>query len=71
MSLERIVGIRNIPAALIVLVIMDLTGTALGDWYEAKNLLEGSLGSKRPHVSLLERKETYSMTSDASKQTPG
>ncbi len=29
------------------------------------------MGSKRPQVSLLERKETYSMTSDVSKQIRG
>jgi hypothetical protein len=41
------------------------------DWYctrqyEAKKLLGVSLGFKRPEVSLLERKETYRVTFDAS-----
>jgi hypothetical protein len=45
---------------------MEFNCIALGGCYEATKLLEASLGSKRPRVSLLERKETYSMTSDAS-----
>ncbi len=48
-----------------------ITGTALGGCYEATKLLGGSLGSKRPGVSPLERKETNSMTSDASKKHLG
>jgi hypothetical protein len=46
-----------------------LIGNSLCGWQEATKMLEVSLDSKRPQVSLLERKETYSMTSDASWQT--
>jgi hypothetical protein len=36
-------------------------------WLVRSNkLMDGSLGSKKVQESLLERKETYSMTSDAS-----
>jgi hypothetical protein len=66
MSLEYIVGTCNILAALVISHFWNLTGTALGGWYEAKKLLGVSLGSKRPEMSLLERKETYRVTFDAS-----
>jgi hypothetical protein len=67
MSLEYIVGTCNILAALMILShLWNSTGTALGGWYEAKKLLRVSLGSKRPEVSLLERKEPYRVTFDAS-----
>jgi hypothetical protein len=71
MSLEHIAGTRNIPAALMTLFLglWNSTGIALCGWQEAPKLLKGSLGSKRPRVSLLEREETYSMTSGASWQT--
>jgi hypothetical protein len=52
-------------------LLVGITGTTLGGFYKATKLLGGSLGSKRPRASPLERKETNSMTSEASKKTPG
>jgi hypothetical protein len=46
-------------------VIIEFNWYCTLGWQEATNLLEGSLGSKGPGVSLLERKETHSITSDA------
>ncbi len=61
MSLKRIVGTRNILAALMTLSLWlwNSTGYALCDWQEATKMLEGSLDSERPQASLLERMETY------------
>ncbi len=72
MSLEHIVGTQNIPAALSTLCFWfwNLTSNVLCGWQEATKLLEGSFGSERLRVCLLERKEIFSMTSDVSWQTP-
>ncbi len=68
MSLERIVGTYNIPAALMtVFVTLEYNRHCTSMWLvRSTKAAERLVGFQRPRVILLEKKETYNMTSGAS-----